>query len=591
MKNWRYPAAGSVEKTRSFKLRDFAKREDGTFTIFVVFLFVTMLLVTGTSVDMMNLERDRANLQATLDRAVLAAADLDQRETPKAVVEAYLEKAGMRDNLKDVRVNQTFGSKKVWATANVDVPTNFMKLAGIETLSAIATSEAEESVEVVEISLVLDISGSMGWQSAEAGVSKIDVLKESATKFVSLMLDKEEDTKISISLIPYAAQVNAGEMMLGKFTNVSQEHNFSHCVNFTSNHFNNAKLRRGLQLDRAAHFDPFSYSEGTITSPVCPVRTGSAITPMTDNITKLHDRIDQLSPKGNTSIDVGMKWAVGLLDPTTRGVIRRLSTENDVQYPEVVLDEDGNPKLDGNDNPITQPTKIVPARFNNRPLDYDADVAKVVIVMTDGENTTQYMLDPSLRDGLSDVWYNPDSGRTTNWRYWINTRNGGYWSSTRQTYGDYSVFRPDNDPDYYWTQRNDYRDHPYGNPDPETASNEEQGTAVRLTYPELFNRTSLRWNADFNYGWKDDAYTDWVSNAYSGINATDKDTRLKNVCDAAKKEGVVIFGIAFEAPTNGLEAIENCASSSSHVYDVDGLELERAFASIASSIRKLRLTQ
>jgi len=67
--------------------------------------------------------------------------------------------------------------------------------------------------------------------------------------------------------------------------------------------------------------------------------------------------------------------------------------------------------------------------------------------------------------------------------------------------------------------------------------------------------------------------------------------RLLSLCSKMKTEGVVIYTVAFEAPTAGRNLLRNCASSSNHAFDVDGLEISSAFASIATSIRKLRLTQ
>ncbi|MEX0365434.1 MAG: TadE/TadG family type IV pilus assembly protein, partial [Ruegeria sp.] len=59
-------------------------------TINALFLFITILAITGLGVDLMRFERNRSILQYTVDRAVLAAADLDQTIPPQQVVEAYL---------------------------------------------------------------------------------------------------------------------------------------------------------------------------------------------------------------------------------------------------------------------------------------------------------------------------------------------------------------------------------------------------------------------------------------------------------------------------------------------------------------------
>ncbi|WP_420584391.1 pilus assembly protein TadG-related protein [Ruegeria sp.] len=549
-----------------FSAKRFARDEDGgVFTIFVLLGFIVILTVTGLGVDLMNYERDRANLQATLDRAVLAAADLDQTLPPREVVEAYLDKAGLGDKLATVTVEESIGSRKVSATADVVVKTHYMYFTGRKQLNAIAASTAEESIGKVEISLVLDMSGSMGRASATAGKTKMEVLREEAKEFVTLMMEKAQDSEVSISIVPYAMQVNAGENILGKFSNVTSEHSYSHCVNFRSDDFLQAALHpnpailglAGTTLNRTAHFDPFRYNGGEQFPryPVCPTRTGSEITPVTNDVDVLHSQIDALTSGGNTSIDIGVKWGAALLDPAFRGLVGELSGEG-----------------------------IVPAEFSARPESYDADVIKVMVVMTDGQNTTQYILDEEFRSGNSNVWFNPEYDRGDG------------------KFGEYSVRYARNPDRWVWMQHTEANGgsyvtatHPFGNPPDENSSNEEIGTSTRLTYPELHNLASTWWNAKNNYYWQNNHENTWHYNTRTSVGSTTKNTRLEQVCGAAKNQGVVIFGIAFEAPEAGFSEILSCATAgtngTSYAFDVEGSDLEEAFTSIASSIQKLRLTQ
>ena len=434
--------------------------------------FIVLIATTGISVDLMNLERDRANLQSTLDRAVLAAADLDQTLPPVEVVNAYLEKSGLADKLTaPPTVVERHGTRIVSAQAETVIDTHFMRFSGIDTLTAKAASTAEESLGSVEISLVLDMSGSMSRASATPGVSKIAALKTAAKDFVTNMLSKTSGKTISISIIPYATQVNAGAYILDRFTNVSSEHAFSHCVNFTPNQFNSAALDPDTILERTAHFDIVAESESPNLRPVCATRAGSEITPMTDNITVLHNQIEALTPDGDTSIDVGMKWGAAMLDPALRPVTAGLVTDD-----------------------------IVPGRFNDRPLLYTDNVLKVIVIMTDGENTEQQKLRSDLRSGDSDVWYNPDYVHTNGVR------------------GEYSVLRSESPPQFYWSRQRVTRNYPYG------AGADEAGESNRLTYPELYNRVSVYWNAVNNYPWQPEWWQTWYIDAHTFVNSTNKNT-------------------------------------------------------------------
>lgn len=89
----------------------------------------------------------------------------------------------------------------------------------------------------------------------------------------------------------------------------------------------------------------------------------------------------------------------------------------------------------------------------------------------------------------------------------------------------------------------------------------------------------------------DDAWDDWYYAVRKSVGSTTKNLRTKYACDAAKAKGVIVFSIGFEAPSSGQAVLKDCASSASHYFDVDGLEIRDAFAAIASSIRQLRLTQ
>jgi hypothetical protein len=90
-------------------------------------------------------------------------------------------------------------------------------------------------------------------------------------------------------------------------------------------------------------------------------------------------------------------------------------------------------------------------------------------------------------------------------------------------------------------------------------------------------------------------YANYVQPDYSldqsVVNGTEADARLSDICAAARAQGVVIYTVAFEAPSGGQSALQDCASSPSHYFDVNGTDISSAFSAIASDIRALKLTQ
>ena len=526
-------------------LHRFGRDESGAVVIFSIFMFICMLMVGGVGIDLMRFERDRMALQNTLDRAVLAAADLDQTQPAEDVVRDYFDKAGVGAYLQSVTVDEGIGYRSVSAKATSELDTYFLKLFDIDTMSAPASGQAEERIDGIEISLVLDVSGSMGSNQ------RLTRLRPAAKSFVDTVLASAQEGNVYISVVPYATQVGVGQNLLSKY-NVTNEHSYSHCVDFGDSDFNTTEILPTDPLQRSGHFDPwYNYENPYLT--VCSTNPDTQILPFSNDQNALHDYIDDLEALGATSIDVGMKWGAALLDPGTQPVLSQMITEGSVS-----------------------------GDFEGRPHAYnERTTLKVVVLMTDGENTTQYFLNDGFREGLSPVWYN--SSRSVNG-------------------GRYSVQQGNN---FWWPHTQTWEDHAYGNGTYEECEwrrrngrwrwtcwdENESGTAVQLTYPELWNRLSVNWNMNNNMRFDSYRYYNWYDDVTDSAGSNTKDARTDAICTAAKDQGIVIFTVGFEAPDRGQNVLRACASSDSHHFDVDGLAIDDAFASIAASIRKLRLVQ
>lgn len=551
--------------TRLLRFRD---TEDGVLTIFALFSFLLILMVAGIGIDLMRFERDRTRLQYTLDRAVLAAADLDQTLDPKAVVRDYFEKAELVDFLEDPVITPGIGYRIVSAKANATFPTQFMHMSGIDTLTAPASASAEESVGGVEISLVLDVSGSMN------SYSRLSKLKVAAKEFVQQMDDNTVDGKLSISIVPYSSQVSVPDYLMKHMTTTG-ENRHANCINFSEADFNTVNLDPDISRPRTLNGSIWSHqnydnrsSNQPITSWVdCRNRPERDILVMQSDTEKMKTYIGNLTASGNTSIDIGMKWGAGLVDNSTNKLIKRLITDENVAD-----------------------------TFKDRPYTRDSgETLKVIVLMTDGQNTSQGEILPPYREGNSPVW----------------------WNSNAQVYSTYDSVRDE----YFWHNNKSWNDHPYGNGQytvtettgqwicrdrryygcydwdwvetTTTNTYDEPGTAVNLSFPELWDYTTVQWHKNLQAqrigSYK--AQDLWFNKVGKGYGGTEKDTRSLAICGAAKDAGNIVYTIGFEAPPAGLKILKKCASSDSHFYDVEGLEIEDAFTSIASSIRKLRLTQ
>ncbi len=529
----------SVDKTgQRRRCLSFSDDESGSMIIFGLYLFMAILLIGGISVDVMRNEFERLKLQNTVDTAVLAAADLDQRLDPESVVRDHFSKAGLGEQLNTVSVSENINSRTVTATSSIDVNTLFINALGVSSLSAMSSGTAREDISDIEISLVLDISGSMGSYGRMAN------MQDAANHFIDTVLSDERSIssggEVSLSIVPYSTQVNMGPDVLDEM-NLWMRNPYSNCVDLESQDFDNTAVPTAWRR-QTGHFDPFSRTSPP-SSLVCRTDSGAQATTITENKSLLKSQINALSPGGNTSIDIGLKWGAALLDPSFRDIADEM-IEND--------------RIDD--------------VFDGRPYDYNRpNSMKVLVVMTDGENTTQYTLNDAYNQGDSDVWGRQYSNGT--WRYSVNAQEYRNQDRDSTWWEDWYLPRYD-----AWSNSRDGGD----------------SDSNRLSYQELWANMSIGYNAYYNwYRQYNNAntYYDWYYAPYSTVSAQTKDNRMRQICAAAKDQGILVFSVAFEIDDDDAILLRECASSPNHYFDVDGSDIVYAFSAIASTINQLRLVQ
>ncbi len=519
-------------------LRQFGRDEDGGIIVLTLVLLVTMLIVGGMAVDFMRFESRRVVLQNVTDRAVLAAAELDQQRDALDVVRGYFASEGLENTLENgdafIKVTNNPGSRTVEVLSQLDMGTFYMNLIGLETMTAPGYSRAIEGTGNIEISLVLDISGSMGTSATQSDGSsgtRMSLLREAAGNFVTSLLVPEYRDEISLSLVQYSAGVNIGDgiyqalnttpdtiLSNGQLINSSDipaleelaEANGTQaeldalldgmvinpwrCINLEPEDFLTTELNTTKTYVQTARLDERSRSS-EFTDPLCPEVDEAAgrdpgIIPLTQNAAQLAAVIENLEPTRTTSIHLGMKWGVALLDPSMR-------------------------------NLLTDVPGVDPAFAGVRPLEYEdkaaaEDTKKYVILMTDGENV-------ATRHVKQDVWADP------------------FW---RRTFTNY--------PYRYWLENegsNGVPRHPQGR------------------RPSLNDQT------------------------YYPNNAAQQDTWLQQICDAARDKNIIVYTISMDAPEGGAEQMRQCAFSGSYFFDATETPINDIFQNIARQITALRLTQ
>ena len=249
----------------------FRADDSGNVAIMSFFTIIPMILLMGGSIDLWRLEMERKRVQSVLDRGVLAAARVDHNQANgagqvgvdqiKAIVTSYAAAQGVtlppepatQWNIRNERDN---GYRRVEVASTFQMPTTFFKMLDRDTFELEVASVAEEQKTTVEVSLVLDISGSMASYIDNTRQSRrIDEMKTAAGVFVDALLPSEAAKKhTSISLVPYTSSVSMGRGMFNYLRGGARDHEHSSCVYFTNADYSSNNIPNFRSRTQVEHF-------------------------------------------------------------------------------------------------------------------------------------------------------------------------------------------------------------------------------------------------------------------------------------------------------------------------------------------------
>jgi Flp pilus assembly protein TadG len=196
----------------SWMLLSFLGCRRGNLAIMGALCLVPLILAMGVAVDYTRLVAARSRLQAVADAAALAVASSKETDQTRVrqLAEAFVAANQTDESLDGARiVSIAANDTNVDIGMTVQVPVTFMRLARVEGVdvgvSALATRGVSGSFE---LGMVLDNTWSMSEKDA-SGVTKIDTLKSAATSLVN-QLFANSDANVKVALIPYADYVNVG---------------------------------------------------------------------------------------------------------------------------------------------------------------------------------------------------------------------------------------------------------------------------------------------------------------------------------------------------------------------------------------------
>lgn len=561
------------------RARHFARDEDGAMFFLALLLFVMMLAFSGLATDLMKADGYRSQVQYTMDRALLAAAHPDQENDRKAVVLDYFARAGLSDFIDedDVYVQAATDGTKVFAQSSISVPTPFLSFVGVDSIEAQARGGAAKVNQLTEVSLVVDVSGSMG-RNSTTGNTKIKELRDAAIEFSNLLLcdpnDPTKETncpithrKTSISLVPYSTQVNVGASILSKYDRQDAQ-SVAYCADFLDTDFQAVGVAPSvdmintphLALRQAGKFYRYGGNYKSTSSDAylsCHTDSWREVVAFEDNAAQLNTRIRALQATGDTAIDIGMKWGTTLLNHLAQPVVSGLITDG-----------------------------LVHSDFQGRPFNPNSTASsKFVVLMTDGQNTNHHHLFDGYRTGPSPFWLNTYNGRDIMSVYRASSNSyQWFYPATGETRWSDHPYGVNGQSDCFYSYRHGNRCTPNGLNAPYKTK--------RLDWSELWTK-KYTWGFVKRFPWLDTPGR-LISNRNDsdGNGTRDIDQRLLDQCSAAKNAGITIYTIEMETPNTATNAMQQCASVKSGQrlhFKVSGLDMSAVFNKIAEDINRLRL--
>ena len=311
-------------------LARFLRNQKGGVAPILALLIIPLMGLVGAAVDYSRASSTRTAMQAALDSAALMLSRDAQTLSPAQLdskASLYFNALFHRPEASNVQVQQQFGSPQAGSfniklIASATVNTTFWRLIGQDQVNISASGEIVWGIKKLNLALALDNTGSM------ASNNKMTALKEAAHNLLNT-LQKAEKTPgdVKVSIVPFAVDVNVGTGHVNApwihwedwdakngTCSKSSYTNKSSCTNNDGTCTpKNHSLWNGCVMDRDQNNDVSATPTGdggavnyrAHQASACPV----AMMPLSTDWTALNAKIDAMVPTGNTNVTIGMQMA------------------------------------------------------------------------------------------------------------------------------------------------------------------------------------------------------------------------------------------------------------------------------------------
>lgn len=309
-------------------INSFAKRylsdTSGNIAMLFGLAMVAVMAVVGVSVDYAQSLSAKDRMVSAVDATVLAVArdpgmnPGQSKQLAKNMMEA--EYMGSRFEAPEI-VDVIRNGDTVTITARTEVDTSFMTLFGRDTVMVQTQAQATYAQQKLDITLVLDNTGSMSG-------AKLAALKNASNDLVDMLLvDGRNNAGTQVGLVPFAAWVNVGRDKaranwmdrFGRSPQVAATGNRFQALADAGQRFNGCVEARLAPYD-TTDVPANATRPATLFQPMFPATNDcpsdrQAVTALTNNKDQLKRSIRNMRASGNTNIANGMTWGFHMMSP------------------------------------------------------------------------------------------------------------------------------------------------------------------------------------------------------------------------------------------------------------------------------------
>ena len=361
-------------------LKAFRQNEQGNVGIIFGLTAIVILGLSGMALDFGRATSAKSKLQATIDAATLAAASFSGNEEERIKIfhdyikVNFTDRRGARYEAPQANINITEGNIVI-TSASLNVPTTLSKLLGHDQYLVKVHSEAIQSATDIEIVLVLDVSGSMR-HTLSGGDVRIESLRAAALQLVDFIEERQPaGQKVSVAIVPFTVNVNLGDDYSHLVTNT--DHSLFNGTSWAGCVMEKASPNHNADIDTTWHayiWPPEPDSDNSCINPSNGTNSGyktveevssygpysgktkgpnfncvrHSIMPLNEDLSAVRAKINELTSEWNmgTILAPGISWGLKMLSPQA-------------------------PFSEG--------------------AEYSPSVRKIMIVLTDGEQTSETM--------------------------------------------------------------------------------------------------------------------------------------------------------------------------------------------------------